>query len=106
MTATADPTPAPARAPSSFKRWRMITVTRTELRQLFQAKDFWAPMVALGAFFFVVVPAFVLTIITSLGEVGAVQQLSQTLDLLPQAAQDAVPQDASPSAQVGYVAAV
>ena len=106
MTATADPTPAPARAPSSFKRWRMITVTRTELRQLFQAKDFWAPMVALGAFFFVVVPAFVLTIITSLGEVGAVQQLSQTLVLRRLGEQDAVPQDASPSAQVGYVAAV
>lgn len=107
MTTTTPPPTPPATPPqpSRFQRWRMLTVTRTELKQLFQAKDFWAPMVLLGAFFFLIVPAFVLSILTSLGNVGAVQQLSDALDLLPQAAQDAVPAS-DPATQVGFVAAV
>jgi ABC-2 type transport system permease protein len=85
---------------------RMMTVTRTDLRQLVQSRDFWLPMLILGGFFFLVVPAFLLGTITRLGSVDAVQQVSQALDLLPQSAQDAVPAEADPAAQVGYVLAV
>jgi len=85
---------------------RLLTVTRTDLRQLVQSRDFWLPMLILGGFFFLIVPAFLLGIITRLGNVDAVQQVSQALDLLPQSAQDAVPAGADPSAQVGYVLAV
>ena len=35
---------------------RVLTVARTDLRQLLGAKDFWVPMVGLGALFFVVDP--------------------------------------------------
>ena len=85
---------------------RMFTVTRTELRQLYESKDFWVPMVILGGFFFLIVPAFLLSVITSVGSVDAIQQVSDALKLLPSSARDAVPQGVSPSTQVSYVLAV
>jgi ABC-type Na+ efflux pump permease subunit len=89
-----------------LNRDRMLTVMRTDLRQLIGAKDFWVPMVLLGGFFFIAVPAFLLSVINSLGSVEAVQQVSDALKLLPQSAQQAVPSEAAPSTQVSYVLAV
>jgi len=85
---------------------RMFTVMRTDLKQLIQAKDFWIPMVLLGSFFFLIVPAFLLSIINNLGSVEAVQQVSDALKLLPQSAQQAVPQTVSPATKVSFVLAV
>lgn len=84
---------------------RMLTVMRTDLKQLIQSKDFWIPMVLLGGFFFVGVPALMLSIINNLGNVDAVQQVSQALEVLPKSAQAAVPK-APPQTQVSYVLAV
>ena len=85
---------------------RMLTVMRTDLKQLRQSKDFWLPMMLLGGIFFLVVPAILLSVINSVGNVGAVQQVSQALQLLPQSAQNAVPQAASAGTKVSYVLAV
>jgi ABC-2 type transport system permease protein len=85
---------------------RTFTVMRTDLKQLIGAKDFWIPMVLLGSFFFIIVPAFLLSVINSIGSVDAVQQVSDALKLLPQSAQDAVPTEAAPSTKVSYVLAV
>ncbi len=85
---------------------RMLTVMRTDLKQLRQSRDFWLPMTLLGGIFFLVVPAILLSIINSVGNVGAVQQVSQALQLLPQSAQEAVPQAASAGTKVSYVLAV
>nr|MCU0270678.1 ABC transporter permease [Acidimicrobiales bacterium] len=90
----------------AFNRDRMLTVTRTDLRQLVQAKDFWIPMSLLGGFFFVIVPAFLLSVINSIGQQDAIQQVSQALELLPQSAQEAVPADTTAGAKVSYVLAV
>jgi ABC-2 type transport system permease protein len=84
---------------------RMATVARTDLRQLVQARDFWFPMCVLGGFFFVLLPAVLLVTITSIGEVGAVNQISQTLDVLPQQARDQI-RGTTPAAQTGYALAV
>jgi ABC-2 type transport system permease protein len=85
---------------------RMGTVMRTDLRQLWQSKDFWIPMGLLGLIFFVIVPAILLSIINNIGNIGAVRQVSQALQLLPQAAQRSVPQHASAGTKVSYVLAV
>lgn len=85
---------------------RVLTVMRTDLRQLIGAKDFWIPMVLLGSFFFLIVPAFLLSIINSIGSVDSITQVSDALKLLPQSAQQAVPQDAAASTKVSYVLAV
>ena len=89
-----------------LNRDRMLTVMRTDLRQLIGAKDIWVPMLLLGGFFFIIVPAFLLSVINSIGSVEAVQQVSDALKLLPQSAQQAVPTEAAPSTKVSYVLAV
>lgn len=70
---------------------RMWTVARTDLLQLFQARDFWIPMGALGAIFFLVVPTILLLSITLVGDIRSVQQLSNALEILPTNAQAQIP---------------
>lgn len=84
---------------------RMMVITRTELKQLLTAKDFWVPMALLGGIFFLAIPAILLTLIGSVGSVNSIQQVSQALDLLPSATKNAVPQ-ADPNARVQYALAV
>lgn len=84
---------------------RMLTVARTDLRQLAQARDYWIPMVALGSIFFLVVPTILLLTITSIGNVEVVQQISKTLAVLPQAAQEQI-QGRSPEGRTAYALAV
>ena len=69
---------------------RIWTVTRTDLKQLIQAKDFWIPMLILGGIFFLFVPTILLLSITAIGDVQAVAQISQALEVLPEQAQAAV----------------
>jgi len=71
-------------------RSRVLTVARTDLRQLVQARDFWLPMMILGGIFFVFVPTVLLLSITRIGDVQVVQQLSTALDVLPARAQEAI----------------
>jgi ABC-type Na+ efflux pump permease subunit len=84
---------------------RMLTVARTDLKQLVQARDFWVPMVILGSIFFAVVPFILLVTITKIGDVQVVEQVSAALDALPQAAKDQIRGD-TPEAQTGYALAV
>jgi ABC-type Na+ efflux pump permease subunit len=67
---------------------RMRTVARTDLKQLVQARDFWIPMLILGSLFFFVVPTILLLAITKVGDLDVVHQVSKTLEVLPQKAQD------------------
>jgi ABC-type Na+ efflux pump permease subunit len=84
---------------------RMLTITRTELRQLRQSPDFWMPMLALSIIFFVIVPVTLLLTITQIGSVDAVQKVSAALDLLPERAQAAV-RGAGPADRTAYALAV
>jgi ABC-type transport system involved in multi-copper enzyme maturation permease subunit len=90
---TLEPKPEQARAPrrrlerEPFQLRRMLTVAGCDLRQLAGSKDYWIPMAALGAIFFVVIPTIVLLGITRLGDIHMVQQISKTLEILPQSAQ-------------------
>lgn len=84
---------------------RTLTVTRTDLKQLIQARDFWMPMAFLGCLFFVIVPAILLTTITQLGTVEVLSDISQTLEVLPPEAQAQV-QGSSPEGRTGFALAV
>ncbi|NNE95297.1 MAG: ABC transporter permease subunit [Acidimicrobiales bacterium] len=79
---------------------RVRTVARTDLKQLRQAKDFWVPMTMLGSFFFVVIPTILLVTITSIGEIGVVDQISDTLDVLPAGARSQIPETTAAGAAV------
>jgi ABC-2 type transport system permease protein len=122
VTATIDPPAPPPRGQGYPKRpvqretgrlhWDQIaTVARTDLKQLLQAKDFWGPMVGLGAIFFCVVPTILLFSLTSIAGVDAVEQISQTLEVLPDRAQESIESstggdDATPQGQASYALAV
>ncbi len=84
---------------------RTLTVTRTDLRQLVGARDFWVPMGILGALFFVVVPTVLLVSIRHLGDVSAVRQIADTLEVLPARAQEQIRGD-TPGARTSYALAV
>lgn len=84
---------------------RALTVARTDLKQLLRAKDFWLPMVILGLLFFVVLPTALLLMVTQLGSVEAIAEVSETLDALPAAAQDQV-RGATPEGRTGFALAV
>lgn len=63
------------------------------------------PMTILGSFFFVIIPAILLLTITRIGDVEAVSTISETLEVLPEAAQAQI-QGVSPEGQTGYALAV
>ncbi len=100
---TIDSTTGPTREPFDWSR--MFTVARTDLKQLIQARDFWFPMVLLGSFFFVLIPAFLLVSITQIGSVETVAKVSESLDMLPPAAQAQIVGD-TPEGRTGYALAV
>jgi ABC-type Na+ efflux pump permease subunit len=110
MTATATAPPirtAGRHRRRSFQAGRMWTICRTELKQLVQARDYWIPMVALGALFFLVVPTILLLTITRIGNVSIVNQISHTLDILPKAARSQIQGHASsPEGKTAYALAV
>ena len=83
----------------------MFTVARTDLRQLRQSRDFWGPMVALGAIFFVVAPTILLLTITSVGDIDAVSRVSEALKVLPDTAQQQIRGD-SDAGRTSYALAV
>jgi len=84
---------------------RTLTVARTDLKQLIQARDFWMPMALLGLLFFVILPTILLTMITQIGAIGPLEQISQTLEVLPAETQDQI-QGTSPQGRTGYALAV
>ncbi|MBT5140689.1 MAG: ABC transporter permease subunit [Acidimicrobiaceae bacterium] len=84
---------------------RTFTVARTDIRQLVLAKDFWMPMSILGSIFFVVVPLVLLFSIASLGDVDAVQNIADTLEVLPAKAQAQIKGD-TPQGRTSYALAV
>ena len=85
----------------------MLTVARTDLRQLKQSPDFWVPMMILAGFFFVVAPTILLSAITAAEDSPAIQRVATAIDVLPTRAQEAVQrQTDSPAAQTSYALAV
>lgn len=109
---------APATAPSEVAtptptgdgwldlNWKRVgIVARSDLRQLIEDKGFWLPMVFLGAIFFLVIPTVLLLTITKIGDVKVVNQVSETLKVLPQSAQEQI-QGESPEGKTAYALAV
>jgi ABC-type Na+ efflux pump permease subunit len=111
MTAPALPTDAPATPRATRDGWRDLSwrrvriVARSDMRQLIEDKGFWMPMVFLGAIFFLIIPTVLLLTITKIGNVEVVSQMSKTLEVLPQAAQQQI-EGQSPEGKTAYALAV
>ncbi len=84
---------------------RILIVARSDMRQLLEDRGFWMPMVFLGALFFLFIPTLLLLTITKIGDVQVVNQVSETLKVLPQAAQNQI-QGSTPEGRTAYALAV
>lgn len=84
---------------------RMWTIVRTDLRQLKQSPDFWIPMTALAALFFVILPAFLLLALGAVERTAVVQQIGQAIEILPDIVKENVRGD-SPLGRAQYTLAV
>ncbi len=69
---------------------RMLTVARTDLRQLRQSPDFWGPMALMAALFFVILPSALLLGVTAVEESKTVQELGEQLPTVPTVDEDAL----------------
>jgi len=84
---------------------RVATVARTDLKQLLASKDFLIPMGIVASFFFILMPLVLLFTIVQIGDIPAVQRISQTLDALPDKALENL-QGETASARAAYALAV
>jgi ABC-2 type transport system permease protein len=98
------------RAP--FNRRRAWVVCRTGLRQLLHARDFWVPIVVMGAIFYVILPVLLLGSLRIIGSSASVNKIAESVNALPQQARDAIPKfkpngtAISAAAQAAYALAV
>ena len=86
--------------------WAHIrAVAGVDLRRLFQSKDYWIPLVMMASLFFVIIPFFVLSVISSLEQTQFVDQVTDIVGNLPESVNQAVRGD-TPTARASYVVAV
>jgi len=62
---------------------RSWVIARTDLHQFVQARDFWLPLSIVALLFFVIIPTFLLLIISTIKDVKLVNQLSDVVGSLP-----------------------
>jgi ABC-2 type transport system permease protein len=84
---------------------RVRTIARTDLRQLFNSRDYWLPLVVLAVLFFVVIPSVALLTVTRVQDNDFLRQINDVLETLPGGMQDVVQGD-SPAGRAAYVLAV
>ncbi|MEZ5169941.1 MAG: ABC transporter permease subunit [Acidimicrobiia bacterium] len=86
---------------------RAWVITRTELRQFRQSRDFILPIGIVAVLFFVVLPAILLFVVSNVHGPELTTRLGDVIDTLPSGIRDAaVDQSDDPNAQASYVLAV
>lgn len=84
---------------------RAWVIARTDLRALRNSRDFWMPLAAISALFFVVLPTGLFLALTTIRDQGIVQQLGDVVNVLPESVRAQTPAG-SPDVQVAYALAV
>ncbi|TMK65026.1 MAG: hypothetical protein E6G60_05980 [Actinobacteria bacterium] len=92
-------------AVNGFSLQRAWTIARTDLRKLRQSRDFWLPLAIIASLFFVIIPAFLLGVITNVSDVKLVKQLGDLVGSLPQGLKSQV-KGATAPVQASYALAV
>ncbi len=98
-------TALPGQDAARFSWHRMWVVARTDLRQLLRSKDYIGPMIGLGMVFFLVIPTALLLTLTRVGGSTMAAKVSDSLDILPAAAQAQI-LGSTPGGRTAYALAV
>jgi len=80
-------------------------VVRIDLYRLFKTKDYWIPLVILGASFFVVLPVILLGSLSLIEQSPMIGQIGELLGTLPDAIQQNIQGD-NPATRASYAFAV
>jgi ABC-2 type transport system permease protein len=80
-------------------------IARTDLQQFVQARDFWMPLAIVALLFFVIIPTFLLLIISTISDVKLINQLSDVVGSLPEELRHSVNGQKGP-VQASYALAV
>jgi ABC-2 type transport system permease protein len=80
-------------------------IARTDLQQFVQARDFWMPLAIVALLFFVIIPTFLLLIISTISDVKLINQLSDVVGSLPEELRHSVSGQKGP-VQASYALAV
>jgi ABC-2 type transport system permease protein len=80
-------------------------IARTDLQQFVQARDFWMPLAIVALLFFVIIPTFLLLIISTISDVKLINQLSDVVGSLPEELRHSVDGQKGP-VQASYALAV
>lgn len=67
-----------------MNRARVAAVARADLRQLRQSKDFWVPLTVIAFFMFVIVPAVMLYVISTVQDPALLAKLVDVVGRLPE----------------------
>ncbi|MGI9642389.1 MAG: ABC transporter permease subunit [Acidimicrobiia bacterium] len=87
-------------------RWSMVkAVTKADLSRLVKTRDYWIPLVILGALFFVVLPAILLGSMSLVRQGGVAAQIGEIVGTLPDSIQDNIQGDSAPT-RASYAFAV
>jgi ABC-2 type transport system permease protein len=72
------------------RRSRTWVIAKTDLHQLRLSRDFWIPLAVIAVLFFVLIPAALLAILSSLHDVALVNKLSGVVTALPAGVQKTI----------------
>ena len=87
----------------------MMVIAATDLHQLRQSRDFWLPLLIISVLFFVIIPALLLMMLTSISNVTLVGKLSGVVTALPGSVQNTIKASVPgnhPELQAAYALAV
>jgi ABC-2 type transport system permease protein len=86
-------------------RARVLAVTRADLRQLRESKDFWMPLALIASFMFVVVPALMLWVISTVQDPVLLSRIVEVVGRLPEPLRVKLV-GAEPEVQASYTLAI
>ena len=83
----------------------MLAITRADLRQLRESKDFWVPLAVIASFMFIVVPAVMLWVISTVKDPVLLSRLVDVVGRLPRPLRSKLA-GAPPEVQASYTLAI
>jgi ABC-2 type transport system permease protein len=86
-------------------RDRILAITRADLRQLRESRDFWLPLAVIAAFMFVVLPAAMLWVISTVKDPDLLARIVDVVGRLPAPLRSKL-EGAAPEVQASYTLAI
>ena len=88
-----------------MSRDRILAITRADLRQLRESRDFWLPLAVIAAFMFIVLPALILWVISTVRDPELLARIVDVVGRLPAPLRSKL-EGSPPEIQASYTLAI